>query len=56
MSYFLRNKYFINKRTATIINESLDDSLKRLVYPSITTENGESDMVNSNFITIFAEN
>ena len=36
--YFLRNKYFINKRTATIINESLDDSLKRLVYPSIIRE------------------
>ena len=36
--YFLRNKYFIYKRTATIINESLDDSLKRLVYPSIIRE------------------
>lgn len=56
--YFLRNKYFINKRTATIINESLDDSLKRLVYPSIIREikNDLFTKASSEAIKLFATN
>jgi Transcriptional accessory protein len=56
--YFLRNKYFINKRTATIINESLDDSLKRLVYPSIIREikNDLFAKASSEAIKLFATN
>ena len=56
--YFLRNKYFINKRTATIINESLDDSLKRLVYPSILREikNDLFTKASSEAIKLFATN
>lgn len=56
--YFLRNKYFINKRTATIINESLDDSLKRLVYPSIIREikNDLFTKASSEAIKLFASN
>lgn len=38
IQYELRNKYFVNKRTAFIINDSIDDSLKRLIYPSIIRE------------------
>lgn len=56
--YFLRNKYFVNKRTATIINESLDDSLKRLVYPSIIREikNDLFTKASSEAIKLFATN
>ena len=56
--YFLRNKYFMNKRTATIINESLDDSLKRLVYPSIIREikNDLFTKASSEAIKLFATN
>lgn len=56
--YFLRNKYFVNKRTATIINESLDDSLKRLVYPSIIREikNDLFNKASSEAIKLFATN
>ena len=56
--YFLRNKYFINKRTATIINESLDHSLKRLVYPSIIREikNDLFTKASSEAIKLFATN
>lgn len=56
--YYLRNKYFVNKRTATIINESLDDSLKRLVYPSIIREikNDLFTKASSEAIKLFATN
>ncbi len=56
--YFLRNKYFVNKRTATIINDSLDDSLKRLVYPSIIREikNDLFTKASSEAIKLFATN
>ena len=56
--YFLRNKYFVNKRTATIINDSLDDSLKRLVYPSIIREikNDLFTKASSEAIKLFANN
>ena len=56
--YFLRNKYFVNKRTATIINDSLDDSLKRLVYPSIIREikNDLFTKASSEAIKLFAIN
>ena len=56
--YFLRNKYFVNKRTATIINDSLDDSLKRLVYPSIIREikNYLFTKASSEAIKLFATN
>ncbi|AWX69455.1 helix-hairpin-helix domain-containing protein [[Mycoplasma] anseris] len=36
--YDLNNKYFVNKRTAFIIRECIDDSLKRLLIPSIIRE------------------
>lgn len=56
--YFLRNKYFVNKRTASIINDSLDDSLKRLIYPSIIREikNDLFDKASSEAIKLFASN
>lgn len=56
--YYLRNKYFVNKRTATIINKSLDDSLKRLVYPSIIREikNDLFTKASSEAIKLFATN
>lgn len=56
--YYLRNKYFVNKRTATIIKESLDDSLKRLVYPSIIREikNDLFTKASSEAIKLFATN
>lgn len=38
IQYELKNKYFVNKRTAFIINDSIDDGLKRLIYPSIIRE------------------
>lgn len=56
--YFLRNKYFVNKRTASIINDSLDDSLKRLIYLSIIREikNDLFDKASSEAIKLFASN
>ncbi|PZW01554.1 helix-hairpin-helix domain-containing protein [Metamycoplasma auris] len=36
--YHLNNKFFINKRTAKIINEAIKDSLERLIVPSIIRE------------------
>ncbi|WP_330463228.1 helix-hairpin-helix domain-containing protein [Metamycoplasma gateae] len=36
--YHLNNKFFINKRTAKIINESIKDALDRLIFPSIIRE------------------
>ncbi|MDD1374795.1 Tex-like N-terminal domain-containing protein [Metamycoplasma hyosynoviae] len=36
--YHLRNMYYVNKRTAFIVYEAIDDSLKRLLLPSIIRE------------------
>ena len=56
--YFLKNKYFVNKRTAHIINEALEDSLKRLIYPSIIREikNDLFDRASTEAIKIFSNN
>ncbi|MCV3733509.1 helix-hairpin-helix domain-containing protein [Mycoplasma enhydrae] len=36
--YYLNNKFFVNKRTAKITNEAIEDSLDRLIIPSIIRE------------------
>ncbi|PYF43645.1 helix-hairpin-helix domain-containing protein [Metamycoplasma alkalescens] len=36
--YYLNNKFFINRRTAKIVNEAIKDALDRLIFPSIIRE------------------
>ncbi|ENY68875.1 Hypothetical protein, putative RNA binding protein [Metamycoplasma auris 15026] len=38
ITYHLNNKFFVNKRTAKIINEAIKDALDRLIIPSIIRE------------------
>ncbi|MGX9357970.1 helix-hairpin-helix domain-containing protein [Mycoplasma sp. 527] len=56
--YYLNNKFFINKRTAKIVNEAIKDSLDRLIFPSIIREIKTDlfERAEKEAIEIFAQN
>ncbi|MGX9394860.1 helix-hairpin-helix domain-containing protein [Mycoplasma sp. 1781] len=56
--YYLNNKFFINKRTAKIVNEAIKDSLDRLIFSSIIREIKTDlfERAEKEAIEIFAQN
>ncbi|MDI3348656.1 helix-hairpin-helix domain-containing protein [Mycoplasmopsis arginini] len=56
--YYLNNKFFINKRTAKIVNEAIKDALDRLIFPSIIREIKTDlfERAEKEAIEIFAQN